>query len=235
MAAKCNLAGGINCKIKRAGFYPLLGKINLVFRKIDGYLKVETPQTGTMIKNRVIPAAGQLLLSEPFMLDPNFKRTVVMVCEHIEDGGTVGFILNRPLKIKVSDALVDFEGIDNELFYGGPVAQDTLHYLHRHGDLIEDSMQIIDDIYWGGNFEQLNNMLKAGTIESTDVKFFLGYSGWSPGQLEAEMEDSSWIISQARSQYIFNTSDKELWKKVLSDMGGEYRQLVNYPEDPSMN
>lgn len=188
-----------------------------------------------MIKNKVIPTAGQLLLSEPFMLDPNFKRTVVMLCEHVEDGGTVGFILNRPLKIKVSDALVDFEGLENELFYGGPVAQDTLHYLHCHGDLIDDSMPIINDICWGGNFEQLSNLMKAGTIESKDVKFFLGYSGWSPGQLAAELEENSWIVSEARTRYIFDIHEKELWKTVLSDMGGEYSQIVNYPEDPILN
>jgi putative transcriptional regulator len=188
-----------------------------------------------MIKNIVTPAAGQLLLSEPFMLDPNFKRTVVMICEHIEDGGTVGFILNRPLQVKVGDALVDFEGIGNELYYGGPVAQDTLHYLHRHGDLIEDSMKITDDIFWGGNFEQLNQLLKAGTIHSSDVKFFLGYSGWSPGQLVLEMEESSWIVSQAKAHYIFDIEEKELWRTVLSDMGGEYKQIVNYPEDPMLN
>ncbi len=158
-----------------------------------------------------------------------------MVCEHIEDGGTVGFILNRPLEIKVSDALADFDGIANELFYGGPVAQDTLHYLHRHGDLIDDSMQIIDDIYWGGNFEQMSNLIKAGTIDPKGVKFFLGYSGWSPGQLALELEESSWIISQAKSHYIFNIHEKELWKTVLSDMGGEYKQIVNYPEDPTLN
>ncbi len=188
-----------------------------------------------MISNKVSPGAGHLLLSEPFMPDPNFKRTVVMICEHVKEGGTVGFILNRPLNIKVCDALIDFENVSNELFYGGPVAHDTLHYLHRYGDMIEDSLHIVDDIYWGGNFEQLTNMLKAGSIESANVKFFLGYSGWSSGQLLNEMEDNSWIVTPAKSKYIFETTDKELWKQVLAELGGEYRQLTNYPEDPQLN
>ncbi len=188
-----------------------------------------------MIKNKVLPEPGSLLLSEPFMMDPNFKRTVVMLCEHIEDGGTVGFILNRPLNIQVCDALVDFDEVKNELFYGGPVAQDTLHYLHRYGDVIEDSMQVTNDIYWGGNFEQLGNMLKEGSIDQKNIKFFLGYSGWNPGQLIGEMEDNSWIVTPAKSHYVFEISDKELWKKVLSDLGGEYKQIVNYPEDPILN
>ena len=91
-----------------------------------------------MIKNKVKPAPGHLLLSEPFMPDPNFKRTVIMLCEHLEDGGTVGFILNKSLNVKVCDALVDFDAVTNDLFYGGPVAKDTLHYLHRYGDIIEE-------------------------------------------------------------------------------------------------
>ncbi len=188
-----------------------------------------------MIKNKVAPAAGTLLLSEPFMLDPNFKRTVVMLCEHMDDGGTVGFILNRPLDIKVCDALVDFDDVQNELFYGGPVAQDTLHYLHRYGDIIEESMQIKDDIFWGGNFEQLGELIKAGTIDPKNIKFFLGYSGWSTGQLDGELKENAWIVTPAKSQYIFDISDRELWKIVLSDLGGDYKQLVHYPEDPMLN
>ncbi|MBC8173249.1 MAG: YqgE/AlgH family protein [Chitinophagales bacterium] len=188
-----------------------------------------------MIQNTTKPATGQLLLSEPFMPDPNFKRTVVLLCEHIEDGGTVGFILNRTLQIKVCDALVDFDEIQNDLYYGGPVAQDTLHYLHRHGELIEDSLHITDDIYWGGNFEQLTNMIKAGSISPNHIKFFLGYSGWSPGQLEHELKENSWIVTQAKSNYAFQTNEKELWKKVLDDMGGEYKMITNYPENPTLN
>lgn len=188
-----------------------------------------------MIKNKVSLQAGTMLLSEPFMADPNFKRTVVMICEHFDDGGTVGFILNKPLQIKVCDALLDFDDVKNELFYGGPVAQDTLHYLHRYGDIIEDSLQIKDDIYWGGNFEQLGELLRAGTIDQKHIKFFLGYSGWSSGQLEDEMKDNSWILTQAKSQYVFDIADKELWKKVLSDLGGEYKLITNYPEDPTLN
>ena len=91
------------------------------------------------------------------------------------------------------------------------------------------------DIYWGGNFEQVGNMLKAGSIDQKNIKFFLGYSGWSPGQLQGEMEDNSWIVTPAKSQYIFDIENKELWKKVLNDLGGEYKQITNYPEDPILN
>lgn len=188
-----------------------------------------------MIKNKIKPVTGSLLLSEPFMDDPNFKRTVILVCEQAEDSGTMGFILNKSLELKVGDALMDFDGIENSIYYGGPVAQDNLHYLHRYGNIIEDSLQIMDDIYWGGNFEQLGEMLKAGTIEQKNVKFFLGYSGWSQGQLEAEMAGNSWIVTPGKSKYVFDVTHNTLWKTVLQDLGGDYKQIVHYPEDPMLN
>lgn len=188
-----------------------------------------------MIENNLQPKAGLFLISEPFMPDPNFKRTVVLLCEHMEDSGTVGFILNRTLDIKVGDALVDFEEVQGELFYGGPVAQDTLHYLHSYGDLIEDSLHIVDDVYWGGNFEQLTNLLKAGTIDMQKIKFFLGYSGWTTGQLEEELKENAWITTPATGAYVFGTPEEALWKNILKDMGGEYKQIINYPENPILN
>ncbi|HMU70962.1 MAG TPA: YqgE/AlgH family protein [Chitinophagales bacterium] len=188
-----------------------------------------------MINYPHIPSAGHLLISEPFMADPNFKRTVVLLCEHMQDTGTVGFILNKSLNVKVCDALMDFDIVQSELFYGGPVAQDTLHYLHRFGDKIEESFHVIDDIYWGGNFEQIGDMLREGTLNPDHIKFFLGYSGWSPGQLEEEMDEKSWLLSKAKGHYVFDIGRSELWKTVLNDLGGDYKMITNYPEDPRLN
>lgn len=188
-----------------------------------------------MIKNKVHPAEGILLVSEPFMPDPNFKRTVIFLCEHADESGTVGFILNKSMNIKVCDALLDFDNVTNQIFYGGPVASDNLHYLHRYGDRIEDSFHVIDDIYWGGNFEQLSELLREGTIDAKNVKFFLGYSGWSPGQLDAELQENSWIVTPGSSRYVFDVANDLLWKTVLNDLGGDYKQIVHYPEDPTLN
>ncbi|MFN3939561.1 MAG: YqgE/AlgH family protein, partial [Chitinophagales bacterium] len=114
-----------------------------------------------MIQENVKPAVGSILLSEPFMLDPHFKRTVILICEHDEQNGSVGFILNKTVNsVKVSDALVDFEMVQTPLFYGGPVAHDTLHYLHSYGEMINDSILISEGIYWGGDFEQITEYLK---------------------------------------------------------------------------
>jgi putative transcriptional regulator len=178
---------------------------------------------------------GMLLLSEPFMPDPHFKRTVVLICEYNEKDGAVGFILNRSMDMRVCDAMLDMDKVKSDIFYGGPVAQSSMHFLHQFGDIIEDSMHIVDDVYWGGNFEQITEMLKEGLLNPEGIKFILGYSGWSPGQLEEEMAEGSWITAQGKSLYIFGTKEENLWKKVLEDKGGKFKQVVNYPEDPSLN
>ena len=177
---------------------------------------------------------GIVLVSEPFMLDPHFKRSVVLICEHNEEDGTIGFVLNRPLGMQVDDTVAGMEDLQGELYYGGPVAQDTMHYLHRYGDILEDSLPIMDGIWWGGNYEQLTTLLKSGQLSPDGVRFFLGYSGWSAGQLQEELDIDTGITSDGKEDYLFNNGE-ELWKQVLADKGGRYTQVINYPEDPSLN
>lgn len=179
--------------------------------------------------------AGQLLLSEPFMFDDNFRRTVVLVCEHTEDNGTVGLILNKPINLRLNDVLEDFPPFNGKIFLGGPVGTDTLQFIHCVGNKIEQSLQLTDKLYWGGNFEQLKGMMRTGEISPDEVRFFLGYSGWSPGQLEVEMKDNAWIIGQASHHYIFQTPFDLLWKNSMRDMGGVYNTMAGYPENPALN
>ena len=188
-----------------------------------------------MASSNITLHPGLVLLSEPFMADPHFKRTAVLICEHQSQDGTVGFVLNRPLGMRVQDTLIDMDNITSELYYGGPVAQDTMHYLHRYGDIIEDSMPIMDGVYWGGNYEQLSVLLGNGELDPAGIRFFLSYSGWSAGQLEEELAENSWLTTEGKSAYIFELSDKELWKRALEDKGGKYKQIIHYPEDPNLN
>jgi putative transcriptional regulator len=178
---------------------------------------------------------GILLIAEPFMWDPNFKRTVTLICEHNNDHGTFGFVLNRPLEMKLHEAIQGIKKFDARLHYGGPVELDTLHFLHRLGDSIEGTVEVVEGIYWGGNFEQLKYLINSGTVSPSDFRFFLGYSGWSAGQLEEEMKQYSWIIHQAESRHVFSVNSSQLWKTTLREKGGEYAQMANYPEDPSFN
>jgi putative transcriptional regulator len=176
---------------------------------------------------------GDILLAEPFMRDPHFKRTAVLLCEHNEDG-SFGLVLNRRLDFKVDHVLPEFPAEDIDLYYGGPVSPDTLHFIHSYGDLIEGSIALNKDVYWSGNFEQVKLMLETGSVSTDRFRFFVGYSGWSAGQLNDEMEINSWIISRTYGN-IFVADDEELWKNILRDMGGEYRFVSTFPEDPQLN
>ncbi len=185
-------------------------------------------------KNKGI-SAGQLLLSEPFMFDENFRRTVVLVCEHTQDNGTVGLILNKPINLRLNDVVEGFPLFKGKVFLGGPVGTDTMQFLHSLGDKIENSLQLKENLYWGGNFEQLKQMMHDGEIQPDEVRFFLGYSGWSPGQLEDEMKDNAWIITDATSHHIFETPFDLLWKNTMREMGGIYNTMAGYPENPALN
>ncbi len=178
--------------------------------------------------------SGKILLSNPFLKDPNFVRTVVVLCEY-DKAGTVGFVLNKLYKQNLNE-LIDLttENIF-PVYYGGPVATDTLHFLHQRPDIISEGLHITDNIYWGGNFEQTLVNINAGNILPNDIKFCLGYSGWSAGQLEFEIDEQSWILTNATNAIVFNNKINTLWKDVLVSMGGEYKLISGFPLDPQNN
>ncbi|TVR82396.1 MAG: YqgE/AlgH family protein [Saprospirales bacterium] len=168
------------------------------------------------------------------MLDPNFRRAVIFLCDH-QNEGSMGFILNKPLKIKVDELIGDFPEFDSRVYFGGPVATDTIHYLHQLGDLIEDSMPVGSNVYWGGNYEKLKFLIASGVVKPGTVKFFAGYSGWSSGQLDEEMQIGSWISANMDPNYLFAVRSKELWAKVLEIKGGHFSVLASIPEHISWN
>lgn len=185
-------------------------------------------------RNKIKPSSGRLLVSEPYLADPNFERTIIFLCEHNDDG-TIGFVLNKPSLSKLSELISDAKSFDEIVCVGGPVQQDTLHYLHRHKG-IEGAVEILDGVYWGGEFEEIMSKVEIGELNANNIKFFLGYSGWSPGQLDEELKANSWIVSDHVSEeLIFETEHDQMWKKVLKEMGGRFSMFANYPVDPQMN
>lgn len=184
-------------------------------------------------RNKIQPEKGRLLISEPFLNDPNFERTVVLLCEHNQDG-SFGFVLNKPSIVKVSDVINDL-AVEGMAYIGGPVQQDTLHYLHRLAHL-EEANKIADGVYWGGDYEALQAGLDLGNIAEDDVRFFLGYSGWGAGQLEEELSQDSWIVCDfVDDALLFDTEPDQMWRKALSNMGGRFSVYANYPIDPNLN
>jgi putative transcriptional regulator len=176
---------------------------------------------------------GHLLLSEPFMDDPNFKRSVVLLCEHKAEG-SLGFIINKCLNMTLGEALPDLSDFDTQLYFGGPVETDTLHFLHKLGPRLEGSVQVTDHLWWGGDFEALSLLIQTGQVHPDEVRFYLGYSGWSPGQLTSEMQENAWYVHPSTSDHVFNEDD-QLWRHILVAKGGKYRLIGNYPEDPLYN
>ncbi len=184
--------------------------------------------------NKLKPEKGRLLISEPYLPDPNFERTIILLCENNEEG-SFGFILNKPSMASVSEVMEDIKNYDSPAMVGGPVQQDTLHYIHRYPSL-EDSVEISNGIFWGGNFEKLIFLLETKQMQRKDVKFFLGYSGWSGGQLEEELAQDSWIVSdQVGEELVFDTDPEFMWRKTLIVMGGRFSVYSNYPKDPRLN
>jgi putative transcriptional regulator len=180
-----------------------------------------------------IPEKGKILISEPFLPDTFFNRSIVYLTDHTAQG-SVGFILNKKLDLQVSAAIEDFEGWNENLSMGGPVAPDTLHYLHNLGDKIPNSVHVEGDIYWGGDIETIRDLIREGKINQSQIRFFLGYSGWSEGQLERELKENSWVIAKVNSNIVLNRGE-DIWKKVLRSFKNKYRMWADFPDSPEMN
>lgn len=181
-----------------------------------------------------IPDRGTILISEPFLTDAYFRRSVVYLTEHSEDG-SIGFVLNKALEMKVSDVIEDFPDSDFLVSVGGPVSTNTIHYLHTMGDLIPGSVLVKDGIFWGGDFEEIRKLAGEKRIRKNALRFFLGYSGWSPDQLDNEMKENAWLIGHIPSSLIMEARDSGFWSKTLERFKNKYRAWANFPEDPSFN
>lgn len=185
-------------------------------------------------EQKLTAKAGRLLVSEPFMQDSYFKRSVVLLTEH-NDKGSFGLILNKPIPMYLSEAIENAPVFDSKLALGGPVQKETLHYLHTKGDLIPNSTLVVDGVYWGGDFEVIKNLIATDILTPENIRLFVGYSGWAEGQLDNEMEGKSWIIARATKEVLFSTKPEKLWSSVLERMGTPYDYLKNLPEDPRLN
>ena len=186
-------------------------------------------------KNIPDPKGGDFLISEPFLPDPNFERSVILICEN-SDEGTFGLVLNKGTDLLLEDVLDEEIPFQGTLNVGGPVEQNTLHFIHRLKVPIEGSVEIGKGLYWSGDFEQIKSMLWTGEAHENEVKFFLGYSGWSEGQLREELDRQSWFVKPgATAKQVFELEVDALWKSILEGMGGKYKVFSNYPIDPRLN
>jgi putative transcriptional regulator len=182
----------------------------------------------------ITPSRGTLLIANPFLKDPNFSRTVIFLCEH-SDEGSFGFILNKRFPKSLNELLPEANINDMPVYQGGPVQKETLHFLHQYPNLISGGQEVLNDIYWGGNFESLLINLRNNDLNKARIRFFIGYSGWSEGQLNDEMKEESWLTVKATRKLIFETEPEDVWKNSLKQLGGNYEMMINFPIDPQLN
>lgn len=185
-------------------------------------------------ENTLAPSRGRLLISEPYLPDAYFRRTVVLLCDH-DSEGSFGFVLNRMTDMGVNDLLENLPPLNAPVGIGGPVQSSNLYYLHTLGSRLKGSEEVVDGVYIGGDFEQMRDLLAAAPELTRHVRFFVGYSGWGKDQLDREMKERSWLVAEATKQRIMAVDASDLWAASLRGMGRPFAPLANFPEDPTLN
>jgi putative transcriptional regulator len=181
------------------------------------------------------PSPGKLLIASPFLHDGYFGRSVVLVVEHNEEG-TVGLILNKPKEVTIISSNFHLNVTELKIFTGGPVSEDRMHILHRKAHLIDESLNIVDDLCWGGDFDQIIQFVESGVVKLKDFRFLIGYSGWSAGQLEAELNENSWVVMNAFDwDELLKLQDRKLWTKAVEILGFDYKHWLQLPTHPLDN
>ena len=178
-------------------------------------------------------SVGKILIAEPFLGDPNFARSVILLCEH-GDEGSVGFILNRATELTLGDLLPEVYTPDLNIFQGGPVQLDTLHMLHKLPALYGGN-QIYPGIYWGGSYEALQESIANNEYHNDDLKLFVGYAGWSPGQLDKEIKEGSWLVTDMSDELLFRAEPNTVWKMAIKSLGRDFAFMINLPLNPQLN
>jgi putative transcriptional regulator len=176
---------------------------------------------------------GQLLIAGATLPDPNFARTVVLICQHSEEGA-LGLILNRPGELVVGDVapeLSDLTGAHAVIDSGGPVQPDALLVLGEFEDASYAGMPVIGKVGLMGESREISDLVGV----THRARAFAGYAGWGPGQLDAELERDDWFVAPAGIDDIFDPDADELWSRVLNRKGGHFRVVARMPIDPSVN
>lgn len=194
-------------------------ELNIDFFKID--------------HKKIAPHQGRILIAEPGLMDQYFKRSIILLVEH-NDKGSVGFVLNRMIDFSISELLPDFPNFETKIAIGGPVSPNSIHFIHTLGNIIPDTTMVMDGLYWGGSFEMVKSLILSNKISNHQIRFFIGYSGWGENQLEKELKEHSWLVSELDVVKIMTGND-DMWTKTVSQLGPKYKPWTIYPENPSLN
>ena len=184
--------------------------------------------------NNVLPSRGKILISEPFLRDVTFGRSVILLIDHTEEG-SMGLVINKQLPLLLNDIIMEFKYIDEiPLYKGGPIATDTLFYLHTLAD-IHGAISVCKGLYLNGDFEEIKRYILQGNKISEHIRFFLGYSGWESEQLSNEIRENTWLVSEEKKSYLMKSDTKDMWRKALEKLGSKYETWSRFPQVPTLN
>ena len=186
------------------------------------------------IVNENVAKKGRVLISEPFLSDHYFRRSVVYLTEHNQEG-SFGFVLNKPLEISITEIVDDFPNSDFPISVGGPVSNNTVHFMHTLGEMVPESVPVTDGIWWGGDFDHIKAMVASGNVSRHQLRFFLGYAGWSAGQLDGELDEHAWLVGNISPHMVMTGMGSEFWSNTLARYNNKYKAWANFPEDPGLN
>lgn len=184
--------------------------------------------------NNVLPSRGRILISEPFLRDATFGRSVILLVDHTDEG-SMGLVINKQLPLFLNDIIMEFKYLDEiPLYKGGPIATDTLFYLHTLSD-IPGSISISKGLYLNGDFDEIKKYILQGNKISECIRFFLGYSGWDSEQLSNEIRENTWLVSEEEKSYLMKNNIKDMWRKALEKLGSKYETWSRFPQVPTLN
>ncbi len=177
---------------------------------------------------------GQILIAHPLLNDGFFNRSVIYLTNHSEEGA-VGFCLNYKTQFMLRDLRPQVKKGNFPIYEGGPVGKNELFFLHTLGHDLPDSVHVANNIFVGGDFNELLHMIEHGKVKSYQVRFFAGYSGWSAQQLEGEIQKKHWMINQQPDSSFFGNDPYDIWELQLREIKDSSRIFANFGSDPSMN
>jgi len=180
---------------------------------------------------------GYFLIANPVLPDPNFSRTVVLLCNH-DDQGSFGLVINRSAPIDSKEVFTEMgmtEFPSGKIYLGGPVSPSQVFYLCHSEEPLPELGFICDGVYLGMSWELLDNLMTRVKNPERNIRFYLGYSGWGAGQLAGEMTRLSWLTSAACDEFVFQENEDGIWANVVCSLGKDYEYLLNAPINPQWN
>lgn len=185
--------------------------------------------------NSLKPEKGKLLISDPFLDEDYFRRSVIYLCEYSNEG-SFGFVLNNYIGINLHELDETFPELQTQISLGGPIEPNSLYFIHTLGEQVQNSVLVSHGVYLGGDFQQLSNLVKEDKSLINKIRFFIGYSGWTGDQLDDEIEKNSWIVTDLRDEkQLFDSISNQSWKKHMEGLGGKFKIMSKFPIDPRDN